>query len=472
MSKRIEADVVIAGSGAGGSAVAGELLRAGARVVVIEAGPVRFGKPGLHARNLDTSEAALVEFGKVIAREWIYPCKANTPIKGLDGLWVSHGVGGMFSIFCSNLPYPDVAELPDWMGLDVWAPYLERSARLLHADAEIFGRGVRAGRILDRVTAAIGKDLTGRPVQHMPIGVRATDNGVKFTGADDLLAGDYETNRLHLITEHVVRRIETSGSRATGLTVAPAGGGEEITIHADAVVVAAGTIASAQIVAASKIDAGPALGRYLLDHPIISTRVLLNPEILEGVPQGDPLFSVWIPFSKDHPFQNEVFRFPQTPPAGTRDEDGADVATFVAMDVNPDNRIDFSREKTDLFGLPAVEVSLVHSEADQRRIAAAAAENYLVCAAVSDTRQGWFPILYKAGGSAHLMGSCRMGEKPDGTSVVDRTGRFWSYDNLYAAGNATLAVPSGANPTFTAVAAALMTADHIVGKRAGIARAA
>ncbi|WGD29745.1 GMC oxidoreductase [Ancylobacter sp. WKF20] len=472
MSKRIDADVVIAGSGAGGATVAGELLRAGARVVVVEAGPVRFGAPGLHGRNLDTSEAALADFGKIIAKEWVYPCKANGPIKGLDGLWVSHGVGGMFSIFCSNLPYPDVAELPEWMSVDEWTPYLTRSAALLHANADIFGRGVRAGRILDRVTAAIGRDLTGRPVQHMPIAVRETPTGLKFTGADDLLAGEYNPDNLTLITDHVVRRIEATGSRATGLVIAPAAGGEEITVNADAVVIAAGPIATPQIVAASKVDAGPALGRYILDHPIISTRVLLKPEIVAEVPANDPLFSVWVPFSKDHPFQNEVFRFPQTPPAGTRDEDGADVATFVAMEVNPDNRIQFSATASDGFGLPEVAVTLVHSEADQRRIAAAAAENYLVSAAVSDTRQGWFPVLYKAGGSAHLMGSCRMGPKPDGTSVVDRNGRFWNYDNLYAAGNATLAVPSGANPTFTTVAAALMTADHIKATRSASAAAA
>lgn len=472
MTKRIDADVVIAGSGAGGSAIAGELLRAGARVVVIEAGPIRFGKAGLHGRNLDTSESGIAAFGELIMKEWVFPCRSDKAVDGLPGFWASHGVGGMFSIFCSNLPYPDVSELPDWMPVSDWTPYLERSARLLHANSEIFGRGVRASRILDRVAAAVGGDLTGRPVQHMPIAVRETAAGLKFTGADDLLAGDYDAASLTLLTDHIVRRVETRGSRATGIVAVPAAGREEVLVHADHVVIAAGTLATAQIVAASPIEAGAAFGRYLLDHPIISTRVLLKPEILECVPEGDPIFSVWVPFGKDHPFQNEVFRFPQTPPAGTRDEDGADVATFVAMDVNPDNRVRFSAERTDGFGLPEASVTLVHSEADQRRIAAAAAENYLVSAAVSDTRQGWFPILYKAGGSAHLMGSCRMGPKDDGTSVVDRNGRFWNYDNLYAAGNATLAVPSGANPTFTTVAAALMTADDILRRRVRAASAA
>lgn len=469
---KINADVVIAGSGAGGSAIAGELLRAGAKVVVIEAGPVRFGKPGLHARNLSPTPAGTVEFGGVIAKEWVYPCKDDKPVAGLEGLWVSHGVGGMFSIFCSNLPYPDVSELPDWMDVADWTPYLARSAKLLHADAGVFGKGVRAARIKDAVETAVGKTLTGRPVQHMPIAVRETASGLKFTGADDLLEGSYNPANLTLITDHVVREVLTDGgSRATGLVAIPTDGGEPLTISADIVVVAAGPVATSQIIAASKVDAGPALGRYVLDHPIVSTSVLLKPEIVADIPADDPLFSIWVPFSKDHQFQNEVFRFPQALAAGTPEQRAADVATFVAMDINPDNAITYSRDRTDKFGLPEVSVHLVHSEADQQRIAAATAENYLVSAAVSDTRQGWFPILYKVGGSAHLMSTCRMGPRDDGTSVVDRNGRFWKYDNLYAAGNATLAVPSGANPTFTTVAAALMSADDILA-RSGVAKAA
>ena len=72
--------------------------------------------------------------------------------------------------------------------------------------------------------------------------------------------------------------------------------------------------------------------------------------------------------------------------------------------------------------------------------------------------------MYKPGGSAHLMGSCRMGPKDDGESVVNQSGRLWRSDNVYVAGNAVLGTPSGANPTFTTVAAALMTADAILGR--------
>lgn len=460
----MQVDVVVIGSGAGGAAVAGELARAGREVLVLEAGPVRFGTPGLHARNLDTSEAALHEFGRRILQEWVLPANASAPIEGLPGLAISHGVGGMLGIWCSNCPRPDRSELPDWMPASVWDTYLGRAESVMHIHRDIAEGGVRAARIQAATARAVGPLEAGREVQPMPIAVRRVNGGLKYSGSDDLLAVSEGQTPPRVLADHIVRRIEHRDGRASAVIAVPRQGGAELRIEAGTVVIAAGTLASAQIIQASGLDAGPALGRYLLDHPIVSTRVLLKAEILMDVPAGDPLFSVWVPHSASHPWQNEVFRFPQAPPAGTRDEDGADVTTFVSMDLNPDNRLAFDAGAPDNFGLPRVKVTLTHSEADHRRIADATAENYLISAAVADLSHGWSPVMYKPGGSAHLMGSCRMGPKDDGESVVNQSGRLWRSDNVYVAGNAVLGTPSGANPTFTTVAAALMTADAILGR--------
>jgi choline dehydrogenase-like flavoprotein len=308
----------------------------------------------------------------------------------------------------------------------------------------------------------IGELPAGREVQPMPIAARRVNGRLKYTSSDDLLAQAYGGVEPLLITEHIVQQVLHSNGRASGVVAIPRNGGEPLVIEASAVVIASGTLASAQLIQASAIDAGPALGCNLLDHPIISTRVLLRPEILEGVPEDDPVFSIWVPHSAAHPWQTEVFRFPQTPPSGTRDEDGADVTTFVAMDENPDNRLFFEPGVKDAFGLPQIRVQLRHSAADSQRISLAMAENYRVCAAVGDTLRGAGVMLYGAGGSAHLMGSCRMGAKADGSSVVNGAGQLWAMDNLFVAGNAVLGTSNSSNPTFTLVAAALRTADRIL----------
>ncbi|MFL7960751.1 GMC oxidoreductase [Pseudomonas kielensis] len=455
-------DVVVVGSGAGGSTVAGRLGQAGKRVMVVEAGPVRFGTPGLHARNLDVSEAGMLEYAKVVMNEWVFPCSSSTPVEGLPGFLVSHGVGGSFSLWCSNAPSPDVSELPKWMDPAQWAQYFAEAARVMHVDPDIAKGGVRAERILAATRAAVTGLPAGREVQPMPIAARRVDGKLKYTSSDDLLAQATDGVLPQVLADHVVRQVLHVNGRASGVVAFPRQGGDPVVIHADTVVIASGTLAAAQLIHASGIDAGPALGRNLLDHPILSTRVVLRPEILEDVPAHDPIFSIWVPHSADHPWQTEVFRFPQTPAAGTRDEDGADITTFVAMDENPDNRISFDSETKDAFGLPQVRVHLQHSLADTQRISEALAEHYRVSAAVGDITRGANFMMYGVGGSAHLMGSCRMGPENDGTSVVDRYGQLWNMDNVFVAGNAVLGSSNSSNPTFTLVAAALRTADRIL----------
>lgn len=463
MSKQnLQADVIVVGSGAGGAAVAGRLGRAGKRVIVVEAGPLRFGSTGGHARNLDVSEAGMLAYAKEVTKEWVFPCGSATPVQGLPGFLVSHGAGGSFSLWCSNAPAPDVSELPAWMDPADWADYLGQAAQIMHIDPDIARGGVRAERILAATRAVVGSLPAGREVQPMPIAARRVDGRLKYTSSDDLLAQAEGGLAPLLIAEHIVQRVLHSNGRATGVVAMPRNGGEPLVIEAGAVVIASGTLASAQLIQASDIDAGPALGRHLLDHPTISTRVLLRPEILADVPAQDPVFSIWVPHSAAHPWQTEVFRFPQTPPTGTRDEDGADVTTFVAMDENPDNRLFFEPGVKDAFGLPQVRVQLSHTAADTQRISLAMAENYRVCASVGDTLRGAGVVLYGAGGSAHLMGSCRMGAKDDGSSVVNGSGQVWAMDNLFVAGNAVLGTSNSSNPTFTLVAAALRTADRIL----------
>ena len=59
------------------------------------------------------------------------------------------------------------------------------------------------------------------------------------------------------------------------------------------------------------------------------------------------------------------------------------------------------------------------------------------------------------------MGTARMGEDSR-TSVVDRFGRSHEIDNLFIADASTFVTSAAINPTATAQALALRTADHIL----------
>ena len=56
---RLETDIVVVGSGAGGAAIAGELARNGRTTLIFEAGPKRTDPPGSHVRNNTPSEKKL-----------------------------------------------------------------------------------------------------------------------------------------------------------------------------------------------------------------------------------------------------------------------------------------------------------------------------------------------------------------------------------------------------------------------------
>ena len=69
------------------------------------------------------------------------------------------------------------------------------------------------------------------------------------------------------------------------------------------------------------------------------------------------------------------------------------------------------------------------------------------------------PLRAEAG--FHLMGTARMGVDPD-RSVVDRLGRCHDVPNLFIADASVFVTSTAVNPTATAQALALRTAEHIV----------
>jgi len=68
------------------------------------------------------------------------------------------------------------------------------------------------------------------------------------------------------------------------------------------------------------------------------------------------------------------------------------------------------------------------------------------------------------GGSGHIMGTCRMGATSR-EGVVDADGRTFTCPNLFVVGSATFPTVGTANPTLTAAALALRTAECIARQR-------
>ncbi|WP_431778877.1 GMC oxidoreductase [Microbacterium aurantiacum] len=72
------------------------------------------------------------------------------------------------------------------------------------------------------------------------------------------------------------------------------------------------------------------------------------------------------------------------------------------------------------------------------------------------------PRLLPNGSSLHYMGTMRMGDTDDGTSVADPESRVWGFDNLVVGGNALIPTANTMNPTLMSVALAVRGARALV----------
>ena len=72
------------------------------------------------------------------------------------------------------------------------------------------------------------------------------------------------------------------------------------------------------------------------------------------------------------------------------------------------------------------------------------------------------PRLMPNGSSLHYMGTMRIGETDDGTSVADPWSRVWGVSGLVVGGNALIPTANSMNPTLTSVAIAVRGARKAI----------
>src|SRR5207248_639213 len=113
---------------------------------------------------------------------------------------------------------------------------------------------------------------------------------------------------------------------------------------------------------------------------------------------------------------------------------------------------------TDSDGIPAPLIRYRESDNSRKMVEfamARAAEVLVAAGAQSVYRPNTLPTA-----GFHLMGTCRMGDKPYG-SVVDHWGRSHDVPNLFVVDGSVFVTSAGVNPTPTIQALALRTADYL-----------
>jgi choline dehydrogenase-like flavoprotein len=285
--RRIRADVVVVGSGAGGAPVARAFAQAGKRVVILEDG-AHFTRDQLTARPRDMTALLYRDAGQAAT--------VGTPAIMLP---TGRAVGGTTLVnsgTCFRTPQHIQQRWVDELGLDDLAPgalddayaRVERDIgvqrvpeSLAGANALIAKRGAErlgwSGRFLDR--NARGCQGSGVCAFGCPTGAKQHAGEVYMNAAHAAGATTYTCSR--------ARRIDLDHADNARGVIATTRGGGRLVIAATTTVIAAGTLHTPLLLAASGL-ASAHLGRHLSIHPATAAWGIMDEvvDMARGVPQS------------------------------------------------------------------------------------------------------------------------------------------------------------------------------------------
>jgi choline dehydrogenase-like flavoprotein len=463
-----EFDVVVVGSGAGGGVVAGELAQRGRDVLLLETGP------HLTAADFTRWEAKATH-------DLFWPLRFAFLANG-EPLTVLAGrcVGGTTTIntkVALRAHERDVAKWQPATGLTN-----ERGEPFSAADLEpYYDRvehvlGVRERRDWTKSVYTVAKGFEALGTELEPVRSYTDGNCMRCgsclqgcpTNAGKSTQNTYihdawSRGLLNLRANATVERVLVEDGQATGVEYVDAGG-DRHAVRAGAVVVAAGTLNTPQLLLRSGLRS-PAIGRHLGLHP---ARLVYG---LFDEPQDAHMVYPITAHCMEH----------------QHDEDGG----FVVEATTIQDPIAFATTLTDergpLWGERLVEaarqfrrwvglLALVNDEnngtvavdaegreqfavdfqpSELERIDASLRFSREVLEAAGATQVCWTGLV-----STHVQGTCRMGDDP-ARSVVDRNGETHEARRLYVGDGSVVPRTLSVNPSLTIMALATRLAEHL-----------
>lgn len=525
MSQHPAPTIAIVGSGPIGAAYARTLLEEhpDARVIMFEAGPQITERPGQSVRNIaDADEKAharelsqgpqagdhRTSLGIPTATivEGMFTARQGTHLFDFGGEGSAHAptfaaaagatnVGGQGSHWTCATPSPAFSEKIPFIPDAEWDELIQTAKNLLHVQSAAFADSAVGGAIRSLLSEEFDDELPeGYGVSTLPVsGDPQPDGSMRWGGTDFVLGplieeGNPLGERFELRDLSLVRRVERTGDRVTGVSVEDLRTRETTFVPADLVVVAADAFRSPQLLWASGIRPA-ALGRYLTEHPVVISTVALDGEKMSRFATeaeldaelaqrakhaADPVAAVnRIPYSEpDHTFslqvmytENTPFPLPEDSPFQGNRWGFVNMGNGLRKRPRLEDGLTFSDDELDYRGFPNFTVEYELTDVELGEIEAATADLRRVGGAL-----GAFvaePRLMPNGSSLHYMGTMRMGDSDDGTSVADPFSRVWGVEGLFVGGNALIPTANTMNPTLTSVAIAVRGARKAVEELSG-----
>jgi pyranose oxidase len=498
-----QVDVAIVGSGPAGAAYARILSEEApdATIAMFEVGPTVSDPPGAHVKNIaDPDERAraqlrsegpsahddgdrvggIVKTAQRRARPGTFLLEDGYQVEGEDGLPVaafSSNVGGMAAHWTGACPRPNDSERIDLLGEGDLDELLSEGERLLGVTTDAFETSPYGQIVRDRLAAAADEGRSERTrVQRMPLAVHRNDEGRLVWSGSDVVLGDVTRDNPHftLFDESLVTRVLIEGGQAAGVAVTDRRTGESHEVRARFVVVAGDALRTPQLLWASGIRP-EALGRYLNDQAQIVFAVRIRDLVAadasaQSGATGLSEYSgvTWVPFTDEVPFHGQVMQLDASPVKLAEDDPAAPgsivgLGLFCAKDLQATDRVEFSADAVDGYGMPAMTLHYRLTEHDRQVFDRAKAEIVRLGRAIGEPLDDR-PFMMPLGASLHYQGTTRMGAADDGASVCSPNSEVWALAGLFVAGNGVIPTATACNPTLTSVALGVRGAREIASR--------
>ena len=508
-----EYDAIVVGSGFGGAMTAHVLVQAGWSVLMVERGDwVRRGP-----QNWAASEVG--ELTSHYSSESPYRVRTES---GETQVGAFHCVGGP-SVFYGGVAFrfraEDFEQDPEIAGTSgarwPWTyhdlePYYTEAEHLLGVAgdtgldptepfrssgySEVPGELAPVSRCIERAARELGYrpfrlplaiNQRARPGRAACIACGTCDGFACAVGAKNDLAtavlGPLVTRGLHLQVNAVATRLFAERGRITGVEIRDRATGDAAVCRANTVVLAAGALATPQLLLASGLQrlnpGGHVVGRYLMRH---YNKIVFG--IFPQPPNPGGGFHKQLAIH-DFYFGDAALRYPRgklggmqqlaSPPAGlvraqlpsfigsacARWVDHLTGLLTIAEDQPQyENRVLLDGVATDGVGLPRLQITHRYSERDR------AAGRALVERASAILRRAgaWALYRHRINTFSHALGTVRMGADPR-TSALDAECRFRGLENLYVVDGSVMPTSAAVNPSLTIAANALRAAHRLAG---------
>lgn len=488
-------DVVIVGSGTGGGTLANDLSNRGARVLVLEAGGVRYP---VHFNELPRSEVDIE--GRDQLGHYVNQCCQGN-------YWFLMGahfnLGGR-SIYWSGV----IPRMQDWELREVWPAevrdYLTLAPPAGDSGYDLAEKLMRKQKTLgpfqDKASSFLQSQL-GQSfiVSELPRSMHQPDidgyghlqNVIErstgcFSTADLLLDSLGFTDKagrdnLRVNLQHLATRIETSGKTATAVVCQDLAGNTERRYRGNVIVLACGSLESPKLAINSNLtDPSAKMGRGLTDHPAYFYKIYHElPTVGNLGWLGDPKGHAKImiqrsPADKDH-HAYHIELLINSKYWDTRHSD--DQLWTDLIDNGQPSRVEIkfifdsllveenhitchgAGEKIDVCVVP-------NPSADHYKAEMVEVRNQILGAlgitGLSTTWNCWEWSEGIYGTVNHAGGTLRMSD--NGSGVVDQDLKFLGYDNLYCCDVSVFPSIPAANPSLTLAALALRLSKTIIGR--------